>query len=148
MGPGTLHSQHTCPACSRFMEAHHECPYCGLESPAHPRLRLLQLTALTMCITGLCALLLIGLLTPPHRISISDIRPVMNYGHVTLSGTFADHDITIVPPKEPTRPGSPLAHPAAHHPTQVTGHLYLAAGKVPRLYLDSTLTPHPNTATP
>ncbi|MEI7880423.1 MAG: hypothetical protein WCI95_06070 [bacterium] len=153
-------SRDTCPACKRFTGQQLECPYCGLDSPHLPLQRALQLAAFTLSVTGLAILLLIGQPPTPSIISISQLRPVMNHGFVSLAGTVVARPRISGTPAAPQTVSFDLVDaggkltvmatqaaakmllrqdnlPSAHHPVQVTGHLYLAAGKSPRLYLDS-----------
>jgi len=153
-------SRDTCPACNRFTGQLLECPYCGLESSHRPLQRALQLIAFTLSGAGLTILLIIGQQSTTPLIPISRLRPVMNHGFVSLAGTVvAEPRISGTPATSQTvsfdlvDAGGKLTVmatqaaakmlliqdnlPSAHHPVQVTGHLYLAAGKPPRLYLDS-----------
>lgn len=76
--PLPIRSEASCPACSRFTGMHLTCPYCGEDSPRRPLYRLLRLTAFTLSLGGLAALLLLAWRSPPPVISIAAIRPAMN----------------------------------------------------------------------
>lgn len=150
----------TCPACTRYIGSHQECPYCGIESPNRSRLRALQITAITLSLAGLVTLLLVGRQATAPLIAISRLIPVMNHGHVTLIGTvltapnisgssadpksftftLADPSGQILITATQRIAKQILAHngpPVANQRMQVTGTLYLAAGRPARMYLDS-----------
>lgn len=170
--PTSAPSQHqTCPACNRFIGANLACPYCGLDSPHRPVQRILQLSAFTLSIGGLAILLLIGQRAPPPMIPIAQLRPVMNHGTITLTGTVVTEPRIYGTPQAPQSLSFELAdtggqltvialqetarnilaqgrRPAAGHAVQVTGHLYLAAGKPTRLYLDSSQSLYQGLAIP
>lgn len=115
MTSGSICPEESCPACNRFIGTHLTCPYCDEDTPRRSVYRCLRHTALTLSFTGLGLLLLLAARAAPPVISLSAIRPAMNHGYVTLSG-----------------------------PADVTGHLYLVAGKPHRLYPDGShkaLTP-------
>ncbi len=164
MIPPSQHSPCICPACNRYSPPLRECPYCGLESPLWPHHRALRLSAVVLSITGLAILWLMGQ-QPPPRIPITGLRPVMNHGHVTLAGTVAAAPRINGAPAAPQSISFDLADngglvtilatqeiaqnlltqnnlPDLHRAVQVTGHLYLAAGKPNRLYLDSAQSLH------
>jgi hypothetical protein len=150
----------TCPACNRFIGFFLECPYCGIESPALPLQRTLRLMAITLGIGGITALLLIAHYIPAPAMPVAQLRPVMNYGYVTLTGTVVAEPRIIGNPASPQSISFELADaggqlmvtaaravasellvhdnlPSATQPVQATGHLYLVAGRSPRMYLDS-----------
>ena len=116
-------------------------------------------------------LLAIGVQAPPPSTSFTQLRPMMNHGYVTMTGTVintpelhgnpeapqsvsfdladAGGRITVIAAQRTTR--DLLAHnklPDAHSQVQVTGHLYLVAGKPTRLYLDSASSLYMGTPTP
>ena len=107
-------SHESCPACRRFIGVALTCPYCDQESRHHPLRQRLHLAAITLALAGLATLLLIAGVSTPPVISLTRVHPTMNHGHVTLSG-----------------------------PGEITGHLYLVAGKPPRLYQDGSHTVYP-----
>ncbi len=150
----------TCPACNRFIGFILECPYCGIDSPAQPLQHTLRLMAITLSIGGLLALLLIGHYIPAPVIPIAQLRPVMNYGYVTVTGTVVTEPRISGNPAAPQSLSFELADaggqllitaaravaknllihdnlPSAAQLVEVTGHLYLITGRPPRLYMDS-----------
>jgi len=165
------HFEDACPACKRYIGLHLDCPYCGQESPHRPLQRTLRLTAIILSIGGLATLLLIRQQSSPPLLPIPQLRPVMNHGYVTLAGTVvaepringnpeapqsisfdltdAGEQLTVMATKETAR--NLLVQnnlPDAHRSVQVTGHLYLAAGKPHRLYLESAQSLHPLSVPP
>ena len=150
-----------CPACQRYTGPLRDCPYCGLDSPDRPLRRILQRSALALASLGLILLTLPGLLRSPPLQHIGQLRPVMNYGRVTLSGeatfppgqdnttaaprsfelTDGTGGITVIVPHHLAGSLPTLqSPPTLHQPMQVSGQLLLAAGKRPRLYMASAMT--------